>query len=81
MHGSDEWFGIRATDRIDNDNAGRYVMRTPFLYVETQLDEQFLLAGVAYHHLVSQDGALKIRMKKIDLLNCDAALPSIQLLL
>ena len=61
--------------------AGRYVMRTPFLYVETQLDEQFVLAGVVFHHLVSQDGALRIRLKKIELLNCDAALPSIQLLL
>ena len=69
-----------AVEEADH-NAGRYVMRTPFLYVETQLDEQFVLAGVTYHHLVSQDGALKIRMKKIELLNCDAALPSIQLLL
>lgn len=58
-----------------------YVLRTPFLYVETQLDQQLMLAGVAYHHLVSADGALRIRLKKVELLNCDAALPSIQLLL
>ena len=58
-----------------------FLMRTPFLYVETQLDTQILLAGIAYHHLMSIDGALRIRMKKIELVNCDAALPSIQLLI
>jgi len=60
---------------------GGILMRTPFMYLETQLDAQFVLAGVAYHHLVSLDGVLRIRMKKIELLNCDAALPSIQLLI
>jgi 3-phenylpropionate/cinnamic acid dioxygenase small subunit len=62
-------------------SAGELHMRTPFLYVETQLDSQMLLAGIAYHHLTTMDGALRIRMKKIELLNCDAALPSIQLLI
>lgn len=61
--------------------ANRYVVRTPFVYVESQLDRQLVLAGVSWHHLVSVDGALRIRLKKIELLNCDAALPSIQLFL
>lgn len=61
--------------------AGDFLMRTPFMYVETQLDTQIVLAGIAYHHLTSIDGVLRIRMKKIELLNCDAALPSIQLLI
>ena len=61
--------------------AGDFQMRTPFMYVETQLDTQIVLAGVAYHHLTSINGALRIRMKKIELVNCDAALPSIQLLI
>jgi 3-phenylpropionate/cinnamic acid dioxygenase small subunit len=61
--------------------AGDVLMRTPFMYVESQLDTQIVLAGVAYHHLTCFDGALRIRMKKIELLNCDAALPSIQLLI
>ena len=62
-------------------NADDFLIRTPFMYVETQLDTQILLAGIAYHHLTCIDGALRIRMKKIELLNCDAALPSIQLLI
>jgi 3-phenylpropionate/cinnamic acid dioxygenase small subunit len=59
----------------------RYVTRTPFLYFEAQLDSQLVLAGVTYHHFTCVDGACRIRMKKIELVNCDAALPSIQLLL
>ncbi|MGH8137432.1 MAG: aromatic-ring-hydroxylating dioxygenase subunit beta [Steroidobacteraceae bacterium] len=61
--------------------ANRYVVRTPFLYVETQLDRQQVLAAVAHHHLVEAAGQMRIRLKKVELLNCDAALPSIQLLL
>jgi 3-phenylpropionate/cinnamic acid dioxygenase small subunit len=60
---------------------GRFVTRTPFIYVETQLDTQLVLAGVVYHHLIQMEERLRIRLKKIELLNCDAALPSIQMLL
>jgi 3-phenylpropionate/cinnamic acid dioxygenase small subunit len=61
--------------------ANHYVTRTPFMYFEAQLDSQLILAGVTHHHLTVVNGALRIRMKKIELVNCDAALPSIQLLL
>ena len=55
--------------------------RTPFHYAEARGDAMQTCTGVARHLLVRQDGALRIRMKRIDLVNCDAALPSIQLLL
>ncbi|MBW4050999.1 MAG: aromatic-ring-hydroxylating dioxygenase subunit beta [Proteobacteria bacterium] len=61
--------------------ANRYVVRTPFMYAESQLDRQLILAGVSWHHLVCVHDGLRIRLKKIELLNCDAALPSIQLFL
>jgi 3-phenylpropionate/cinnamic acid dioxygenase small subunit len=61
--------------------ANHYVTRTPFMYFEAQLDSQLILAGVTYHHLTVIDGTLRIRLKKIELVNCEAALPSIQLLL
>jgi 3-phenylpropionate/cinnamic acid dioxygenase small subunit len=64
-----------------NPDSGPCVLRTPFLYVETQLDRQLLLAAVAYHHLVLRAEGWRIQMKKVELLNCDAALPSIELLL
>lgn len=59
--------------------ARTWVTRTPFIYFESQLDTQIMLAGVSWLHLVEVDGKLRIRLKKVDLLNCDAALPSIQL--
>ena len=62
------------------DPAGdSWVLRTPFIYVESQLDTQFVLAGMSRLHLTRVGGRLRIRLKKVDLLNCDAALPSIQL--
>ncbi len=60
-------------------DAGTVVLRTPFVYVETQRDEQLVLAGTSWLHLVSMDGKLRIRLKKVELANCDAALPSMQL--
>ena len=66
---------------IADPEADRYVLRTPFMYVETRLDRQLILAGVTWHHLIVLDEALRIQLKKIELVNCDAAFPSIELLL
>jgi 3-phenylpropionate/cinnamic acid dioxygenase small subunit len=66
---------------LRDDAQLRYVLRTPFLYAESQGDRQEVYAGVAWHHLACLDGRLRLRIKKIDLLNRDAALPSIQLFL
>jgi len=66
---------IEATDA----GAGTWTLRTHQIYVETQGDMQQVLAAVVRHTLVRVDGALRIRLKRVDLLNCDAALPSIQL--
>jgi 3-phenylpropionate/cinnamic acid dioxygenase small subunit len=64
-----------------DSSSNQFVLRTPFFYTETQLDQQQIYAGVAWHHLTQQEDRLRIRMKKVDLVNCDAALPSIQLFL
>ena len=58
---------------------GRHVVRAAFHYVETRGDSQTLYAGWATHHLVEQDGRLRIRLKRVDLVNCDAAFGNIQL--
>ena len=58
---------------------GRHVVRTAFHYVETRHDAQTLYAGWATHQLVEQDGALRIRLKRVDLVNCDSAFGNIQL--
>ena len=65
-------------DRRD-DAANEYVTWTPMHYVETRLDEQDLYAAWATHTLTVIDGRLKIKLKRVDLVNCDAAFRSIQL--
>jgi 3-phenylpropionate/cinnamic acid dioxygenase small subunit len=67
-------------DRIDHE-AGEFVTHTPFHYVETRLDDQILLAANARHDLVLDGGRLRIRKKRVDLLNCDAAFGNIQMFL
>jgi 3-phenylpropionate/cinnamic acid dioxygenase small subunit len=68
---------------VERADAARneYVTRTQFHYTETRGDEQLIYVGAVFHHLALADGVLKIRLKRIDILNCDAALPSIQLFL
>lgn len=66
---------IEVADR----DAGRYTLRTAFHYVETRLDAQTLFAGWATHELVTEAGALRIRLKRVDLVNCDAAFGNINL--
>lgn len=58
---------------------GQYVVGTAFHYVETRLDQQFLYAGWSTFQLKDEDGQLRIKEKRVDLLNRDAALRSIQL--
>jgi 3-phenylpropionate/cinnamic acid dioxygenase small subunit len=67
--------------RIESRDAesGGAVLRTPFMYLEYQQDQQDLYAGVAWHHLKRAGEKIVIALKKIELLNCEAALPSMQL--
>ncbi len=65
-------------DSIDHE-ANLYQTYTPFHYAETRFDEQVILAGWARHTLSVVDGALKIRKKRVDIVNCDAPHRNIQL--
>lgn len=56
-----------------------YVTRTAYVYIESRGEVQQLYGCTALHTLAVVDGALRIRVKRVDLLNSDAALPSIQL--
>jgi len=70
---------LEQADPDADGGAGRWLTRTNFVYTETRGDEQLMFAATAWHTLVTVDGALRIRLKRVNLLNCDAALPSIQL--
>ena len=65
---------------VENTSTG-YLARTPFIYTETRGDESQRYAATAWHTLAVVDGALRIRLKRVDILNADSALPSIQLFL
>ena len=62
-----------------DEAAGVYVTRTAFHYVEARQDEQQLHAGWATHTLQATPEGLRIRLKRVDLVNCDAAFGNIQL--
>ena len=64
---------------LRDDAANTYVTWTPMHYVETRLDEQTLFAAWATHTLRVEGGQLKIKLKRVDLVNCDAAFGNIQL--
>lgn len=61
--------------------AGRFTLRTAFHYVEARGDEQTLFAGWTRHTLRATAAGLRIELKRVDLLNCDAAHGNIQLLI
>lgn len=58
--------------------ANRYRVAAKYLYVETRLDEQIVLAARGTWLLALEGGQLRIKLRKVEILNCDAALPSIQ---
>ncbi len=62
-----------------NASANHFVVRTEFHYTEAQGDDMQFYVGTFTHHLKWVDGALKMTLKRVDLLNCDAALPAVQL--
>ncbi len=72
---------VLQTPQIDerDDEQRRYVTWTPLQYIESRADRQTLYAAWATHHLTVVDDAIKIHLKRVDLVNCDAALGSIQL--
>jgi 3-phenylpropionate/cinnamic acid dioxygenase small subunit len=59
--------------------AGRWILRTAFHYVETRRDEQTLFVGWVRHELVAQGDSLRIQLKRVDLVNSDAAFANINL--
>ena len=57
----------------------RFVVRTEFHYTESQGDELQFYVGTFFHHLTVQNGALRMTLNRVNLLNCDAALQAVQL--
>jgi len=69
------------TVEIFDAEAGHFVVRSEFHYTESQGDELQFYVGTFFHHLTLQDGALRMTLKRVNLLICDSALPAVQLLI
>jgi len=65
-------------EKADHQN-GEYVLRTPFVYVEAQHSGQLILTGSVLHQLRVRGNVLRIVVKRVDLLNANAAQPAIYL--
>ncbi len=72
---------VLQTPQIDkrDEAVNEYVTWTPMHYLETRYDDQQLYAAWATHTLKLVDGKLKIKLKRVDLVNSEAAFGNIQL--
>lgn len=57
-----------------NDSAEGRLVRSKFMIVEYRREQQRLFAGTYLHRLVILHGTIRIAAKRINLVNCDAAM-------
>jgi benzoate/toluate 1,2-dioxygenase beta subunit len=51
---------------------GSHLVRSKFMMIEYRREQQRLFGGTYLHSLVLSDGRVKIKMKRVNLVNCDA---------
>jgi 3-phenylpropionate/cinnamic acid dioxygenase small subunit len=56
----------------DADAQGGSLVRSKFVLIEYRREQQRMFGGTYFHRLVIRDGAVRITMKRADLVNCDA---------
>lgn len=61
------------------DASGSAMLRTPFVYAESRGDEMVTLHGHYIHKLIRERDALRISLKRVNLVNAGSRLPMIQL--
>lgn len=64
-----------------DEAANEYVLRTDFHYTEAKADDVLRYAATAWHHLTATADGLRMRMKRVNLLDCEASHPAVQLYL
>jgi 3-phenylpropionate/cinnamic acid dioxygenase small subunit len=57
-----------------SDDGRSCVVRSKFQVIEYRRDAQAIYAGTAFHQLIATDAGIRIAWKRVDLVNCDAAL-------
>jgi benzoate/toluate 1,2-dioxygenase beta subunit len=66
----------RTTHLVSNvevleSNAGDYTVAAAFICVEHQGERQRMYSGRQTHHLSRHDGSFRIKLKRVNLINCD----------
>jgi 3-phenylpropionate/cinnamic acid dioxygenase small subunit len=51
---------------------GGALVRSKFVLIEYRREQQRLFGGTYFHRLIVRDGGIRIAMKRVDLVNCDA---------
>ena len=64
---------------LEDQDRNIYELYTPFFYAEARGEQQTLLTGAWRHQLRLEQGQLRIVLKRVDLLNAQAAHVAIQL--
>jgi hypothetical protein len=63
---------------VNDAAANRFELRTPFIYAELRGGRTVTLPGVAWHRLCVHEGALRMALKRVDLLHADQPLPAVE---
>src|SRR5580700_5697385 len=58
----------------DDDGAASMLVRSKFVLIEFRRNEQRLFGGTCFHRLIVDKGAIRIALKQVNLVNCDAPL-------
>ena len=63
---------------VEESSTHACTVRSKFVMIEYRRESQRLFAGTAFHRLVQGDGGIRIASKRVDLVNCDAMLPNLE---
>jgi 3-phenylpropionate/cinnamic acid dioxygenase small subunit len=62
---------------IEESRSDYVLVRSKFMMIEFRRNEQRLFGGTCFHRLAIHNDQLRIRLKRVDLVNCDAPLDGI----
>jgi len=65
---------IVANVTVEETGPDHVTLRSKLMLIEFRRNEQRLFGGTCLHRLVRRDGHFRIRLKRVDLVNCDAPL-------
>jgi benzoate/toluate 1,2-dioxygenase beta subunit len=65
---------IVANVTLEEATPDHALLRSKLMMIEFRRNEQRLFGATCWHRLICREGAIRIRLKRVDLVNCDAPL-------